>query len=65
MSSSTTLHLLFGNRKIPEKIFQSKLNTNKPIPAIPLITVDNYMHFAGKDTKGEYFLSSPLKIIEI
>jgi len=35
------------------------LNTDKPIPLIPPIIVDNYMHLIEKDIKGGYFLPLP------
>ena len=47
------------NNQNPEQIFQSELNTDKPIPLIPPIIVDNYMHLIGKDIKGGYFLPLP------
>ncbi|MDY0218654.1 MAG: hypothetical protein RBR14_04795, partial [Candidatus Cloacimonas acidaminovorans] len=49
------------NNQNPEQIFQSELNTDKPIPLIPPIIVDNYMHLLGKDIKGGYFLPLPPK----
>ena len=47
------------NNQNPEQIFQSELNTDKPIPLIPPIIVDNYMHLLGKDIKRGYFLPLP------
>ena|GEM_PF-4563266 len=40
------------------------MNTDKPIPLIPPIIVDNYMHLLGKNIKRGYFLPLPPKILE-
>lgn len=47
--------------KTLNKFLQSELNTDKPIPLIPPIIVDNYMHLLIKDIKGGYFLPLPPK----
>ena len=52
------------NNQNPEQIFQSELNTNKPLPVIPPILVDKYMQLFGKDIKGGCFLPLPPKKIE-
>jgi len=43
----------------PEQIFQSELNTDKPLPVIPPILVYKYIQLIGKDNKGGYFLPLP------
>ncbi|HOL24544.1 MAG TPA: hypothetical protein PLN14_07445, partial [Candidatus Hydrothermia bacterium] len=36
----------------PEQIYQTELNTDKAIPLIPPIVVDNYIHLIGKEGQG-------------
>ncbi|HOQ83380.1 MAG TPA: hypothetical protein PLT80_03915, partial [Candidatus Syntrophosphaera thermopropionivorans] len=43
----------------PEQIYQTELNTDKAIPLIPPIVVDNYIPLMGKKVKGGYFLPLP------
>jgi len=43
------------NNQNTEQIFPSELNTNKPIPVIPPISVDKYMQLIGKENKGDNF----------
>ncbi|HRU48288.1 MAG TPA: hypothetical protein P5331_06920, partial [Candidatus Syntrophosphaera sp.] len=38
-----------------EQIYQTELNTDKAIPLIPQIVVDNYIPLMGKKVKGDTF----------
>ena len=40
------------DNKNPEQIYQTELNTDKAIPLIPPIVVDNYIPLMGKKVRG-------------
>ncbi|HQB50209.1 MAG TPA: hypothetical protein PLW33_05990, partial [Candidatus Cloacimonas sp.] len=47
------------NNQNPEQIFQSELNTMKPLPVIPPILVYKYIQLIAKDNEVGYFLPLP------
>ncbi|MDD3734742.1 MAG: hypothetical protein PHR67_07605, partial [Candidatus Cloacimonetes bacterium] len=47
------------NNQNLEQIFQSELNTKKPLPNIPPILVDKYIQLIAKDNEVGYFLPLP------
>ena len=49
----------------PEQIYPIELNTDKTLPIMLLIVVDNYIPLRWKKIKGEYFSPLPLSLYKL